>query len=273
MQTKAMKATNKATIGTLGTQDIYVGYDKTPVVKGVSFTAKAGEITALIGANGCGKSTLLKSIARILKPSQGQVIIDGQSVHTMPSKELAKRMALLPQGPIAPEGLTVYELVSYGRFPHQSLLQQWSAEDSLAVEKAMQATDTTEFANLSVSSLSGGQRQRVWIAMALAQDTDIIVLDEPTTFLDLKVQIDVMTLLRRIAHEQNRILLVVLHELNIAASFADTVIMMKNGQLIAAGSPTTTITPESLKAVFGLDAQIIPDPQTHKPVCIPLIPT
>ncbi len=261
------------TIKALNIQDICVAYDKTPVVKGVSFTARAGEITALIGANGCGKSTLLKSVVRILKLSRGQVSIDEQSVHTIPNKELAKRMALLPQGPIAPEGLTVYELISYGRFPHQSLLQQWSAEDSVAVEQAMHATETAEFANLSVSSLSGGQRQRVWIAMALAQDTDIIVLDEPTTFLDLKVQIDVMTLLRKIAHEQNRILLVVLHELNIAASFADTVIMMKNGQLIAAGTPMSTITPENLKTVFGLDAQIISDPQTRKPVCIPLIPT
>ncbi|MEJ6403135.1 ABC transporter ATP-binding protein [Yoonia sp. 2307UL14-13] len=241
------------------------------MVHDVDLQANPGEVTILVGPNGCGKSTLLKAMARVLKPMSGMVSLDGKNVHQMPTRNLARQLALLPQGPVAPEGLTVHELVSQGRFPHQSLTRQWSAEDSRAVSDAMQAADVTEFSDRRVDSLSGGQRQRCWIAMVLAQETDVILLDEPTTFLDLKVQVDVMTLLRAIAREKGRTLVVVLHELNIAAMFADQIVIMRNGRLIAQGAPERVITTENLAAGFGLQATVIKDPVTGRPVCLPAI--
>ncbi|NRB18731.1 MAG: ABC transporter ATP-binding protein [Rhodobacteraceae bacterium] len=252
----------------LRVQNLSVGYDQEEIVKGVDFFAIKGGITVLVGPNGCGKSTLLKAMARILTPMAGQVLIDNELLHGLPTKEVALRLALLPQGPIAPEGLSVQELVSQGRFPHQSLFRQWSPEDSRAVSEAMKATNIVEFANRPLASLSGGQRQRCWIAMVLAQETPIILLDEPTTFLDLKVQVDVMNVLRKVA-KSGRTLVVVMHELNIAAAIADHLVMMRDGRIVASGTPHETMTRDRLKQVFGLDAQVIPDPQTGRPICVP----
>ncbi len=248
-----------------------VGYGSKPIVKDIKFEAVEGELTILVGPNGCGKSTLLKALARVLPPMSGIATLDGRLVHETPTKALAQSLALLPQGPIAPEGLTVQELVSQGRFPHQTLARQWSKQDSRAVSEAMQAADVATFADRRVDSLSGGQRQRCWIAMVLAQETDVILLDEPTTFLDLKVQVDVMTLLRRIAKDQNRTLVIVLHELNMAAMFGDKIIMMRDGQIVDQGTPAAVMTRENLFEVFGLDAHVMTDPASGRPVCLPVI--
>lgn len=248
-----------------------VGYGGTPVVKDVSFAAETGALTILVGPNGCGKSTLLKALARVLKPQSGHATLDGVSVHETPTRALAKELALLPQGPVAPEGLTVRELISQGRFPHQTLARQWSREDASAVDGAMAAAAVSEFADRRVDSLSGGQRQRCWIAMVLAQETDVILLDEPTTFLDLKVQVDVMNLLRRVAHHEGRTLVVVLHELNIAALFGDKIVMMRDGVIVDQGSPEDVMTTANLAAVFDLDAHVVCDPHSGRPVCMPIV--
>ncbi len=249
---------------------LVAGYGAEPILKSIDFKPVAGGITALVGPNGCGKSTLLKVMSRILLPASGEVLLGGEPIHSIPTKQVARKLALLPQGPISPEGLTVRELVSQGRYPHQSLLQQWSTEDSRAVATAMADTDVEEFADRPISDLSGGQRQRCWIAMVLAQETPIILLDEPTTFLDLKVQVDVMTLLRKVA-ATGRTLIVVMHELNVAAAFCDHLVMMREGAIVATGAPHDIMTPERLKQVFGLEAQVIPDPLSGRPICVPLV--
>ena len=246
-----------------------VGYGAVPILHDIDLQIEAGQITALVGPNGCGKSTLLKALARILKPQSGRVILHGKPIASYSSNEVARRIALLPQGPIAPEGLTVAELVGQGRFPHQALFRQWTRQDAAAVDRAMRATNVIELADRPVHSLSGGQRQRCWLAMALAQDAPLMLLDEPTTFLDLKVQIDLMVLLSRIVREEERTMVLVLHELNLAASFADKVVMMKEGQVQAQGSSQEVFRPEMLRSVFDLSADVIADPVTGRPVCLP----
>lgn len=252
-------------------ESLSTGYGATPVVRDVQLAVPDAALTVLVGPNGCGKSTLLKAMARVLPATAGRVMLDGRPVHDTPTAEVARRLALLPQGPVAPEGLRVRELVAQGRFPHQSLLRQWSREDSEAVASAMRAADVTQFADRPVSDLSGGQRQRCWIAMVLAQRTDVILLDEPTTFLDLKVQIDLMRLLQSIAHDEGRTLVVVLHELNVAAAFADLLVLMKAGRVVARGPVAETFTADTLHEVFGLEASILADPATGRPVCIPAV--
>lgn len=256
----------------LTAEGLSVGYGDVTIVKDVSLEIAPGAITALVGPNGCGKSTLLKAFARILTPKSGRVTLDGRSIRDYPTREVAKKMALLPQGPVAPEGLTVTELVAQGRFPHQTLFRQWSPGDRAAVEKAIQMTDLEEFAERPVQSLSGGQRQRCWLAMVLAQDTPLLLLDEPTTFLDLKVQVDLMALLSRIVAEEGRTMLLVLHELNLAAAFADHVVMMREGEIVAEGAGTEVIRPDELQSVFDLRSDVIPDPVTGRPVCLPRTP-
>ncbi len=245
-----------------------VGYGGAPILQNIDFTVPSGAMTVLVGPNGCGKSTLLKTLARILTPTRGEVRLDGQPIRAIPTRDVARRLALLPQGPVAPEGLTVRELVAQGRYPHQSFMRQWSAADVRAVEHALDLTALQALAERPVQSLSGGQRQRAWIAMVLAQETDLILLDEPTTFLDLKVQVDVMSCLAGIARA-GRTLVVVLHELNIAAAFADHLVMMRAGRIVAEGAPGEVMTPDTLRAVFDLDARVIADPGTGRPVCIP----
>jgi iron complex transport system ATP-binding protein len=207
----------------------------------------------------------------VLEPTKGDVLLGDKNVHQLPTKTVAHELALLAQGPVAPEGLTVRELVAQGRFPHQTFLRQWSTEDAKAVDDAMAATDVAQFADRPVSSLSGGQRQRCWIAMSLAQDTDVILLDEPTTFLDLKVQVDVMNLLTKTARDTNKTMVVVLHELNIAAAFADKLVMMRNGEILADGAVDDVFTSENLNQIFGLNANVLLDQRSGRPVCVPMI--
>lgn len=253
---------------TLRIQKLSTGY-QSAIVNDIDLAVPDGKLTALIGPNGCGKSTLLKCMARILKPINGQILLNQQPIHSTPTKQVAQQLALLPQGPLAPEGLIVRELVAQGRYPHQSLLKQWSKADEAAVQQAMEMTDTLSLAERPVSALSGGQRQRCWIAMVLAQDTPIILLDEPTTFLDMRVQVDLLNLLITLAHDHGRTLVVVLHELNLAAAFADHLVMMKAGRLQAQGCPEEVFTSANLKSVFNLDANIIRDPHSQRLICVP----
>ncbi len=253
----------------LRVRGLSAGYGGRTVLHDVDFDAAPGRVTVLVGPNGCGKSTLLKAMARVLRPSAGEVLLDGASLHDLPTRRVARALALLPQGPTPPEGLTARELVAQGRFPHQTLFRQWSAEDARAVDEAMRAADVAKFADRPIAALSGGERQRCWIAMVLAQETELLLLDEPTTFLDLKGQIDVMRLLRRIARTEGRTLVAVLHELNLAAAFADEIVMMRDGRVRAAGAPEDVMTPPVLHDVFGLDAQMLRDPETGRPICVP----
>ncbi len=250
---------------------ITTGYGRTPVLRDFDFEANAGALTALIGPNGCGKSTLLKALSRNLPLHEGEVFLNGRPLHQHKSRDIAKQLAFLPQGPVAPEGLTVQELVAQGRFPHQKLLQQWSLEDARAVDQALHQTGLADFTDTAVTDLSGGQRQRAWIAMALAQQTPVVLLDEPTAFLDLKVQVDILSLLRKIAHEEMRTIVVVLHDLNIAASLADRMVMIRDGSIQADGPATEVFTAQNLSQVFGLNATILHDPDTGRPVCLPKI--
>ncbi|MEM6429718.1 MAG: ABC transporter ATP-binding protein [Deinococcota bacterium] len=256
----------------LAAEGLSVGYGGDPIVKDVSLAIPPGEITALVGPNGCGKSTLLKAFSRILKPMTGEVTLDGRPIRSYRTRMVARKLALLPQGPVAPEGLTVAELVAQGRFPHQTLLRRWSPGDREAIDRALIATDLVDFAERPVSTLSGGQRQRCWLAMVLAQDTPLLLLDEPTTFLDLKVQVDLMALLSRIVVEDGRTLVLVLHELNLAASFAHRIVMMRDGEIVLEGSPSDVIAPDELHQVFELRADVIPDPLTGRPICLPRTP-
>lgn len=241
----------------------------TIIVHEIDLQIHEGNITALVGPNGCGKSTLLRGLSRLLKPQTGHVCLDGQDIHRMKAKTLAQKLGILPQSPTAPEGLTVHELVAQGRYPHQSWFQQWSSEDERIVQEALQITNLTMFADRPIDALSGGQRQRAWIAMALAQQTQILLLDEPTTYLDLAYQLDVLDLLDEL-NQQGRTIVMVLHDLNQAARYADTMVALRGGQIVAQGSPETVMTADNLKQVFGLNARVIRDPITDTPMCVPM---
>ncbi|MEO1287631.1 MAG: ABC transporter ATP-binding protein [Chloroflexota bacterium] len=247
-----------------------LSYDgKTIIITELDLSIKEGTVTALVGANGCGKSTLLRGISRLLKPMKGSVHLDGQSVHSMKAKELAKQMGILPQSPTAPEGLTVRELVAQGRYPHQSWFQQWSKEDEDIVQDALRITNLSMFADRPVDTLSGGQRQRAWIAMALAQQTDVLLLDEPTTYLDLAYQMDVLDLLDDL-NDKGRTIIMVLHDLNHAARYADQIVALRGGQIVVQGTPSDVMTSDNIYQVFGLQSQVITDPITHTPMCVPI---
>ncbi len=248
-----------------------VGYGEQLILNGVDFAVAEAELTVLLGSNGSGKSTLLKTLARTLQPSAGQVLLDGRSIHQQPTRQVAQQLGILPQSPSAPEGLTVRELVALGRFPYQHLLSRWSAADEAAVERALHIADVARFADRAVDALSGGQRQRCWIAMVLAQETELILLDEPTTYLDLKVQVDLMELLVRLAHEDKRTLLVVLHDLNLAAAYADRLVLMRDGKILQAGTPDQVFTTSNLARVFDLEAHVITDPHSRRKLCVPVI--
>ncbi|AHV95138.1 ABC transporter ATP-binding protein [Paenibacillus sabinae] len=253
----------------LETKDLTLAYREKPVINGLNLKLPKGEITVFVGSNGCGKSTLLRSLARLLKPLRGAIVLDGQKISSMPTKEVAKRLAILPQGPIAPEGLTVHQLVRQGRYPHQNWLKQWSQEDEKKVQKALEDTNLTAFADRSVDSLSGGQRQRAWIAMTLAQDTDIILLDEPTTYLDMTHQIEILDLLFDLNEEENRTIIMVLHDLNLACRYAHHIVAIKDQQVYAQGQPEHVITEALVKDVFQLNCEIVQDPLYGSPMCIP----
>lgn len=249
-------------------ESIRVGYENKTIVHGLSLQIPDGKITTIIGSNGCGKSTLLKAITRILKHESGQVILDGQNISKMKTKELAKELAILPQSPESAHGLTVEELVSYGRFPYQKGFGNLSQKDKDVIDWALQVTKTEDFRVQSVDALSGGQRQRVWIAMALAQETDIIFLDEPTTYLDMAHQLEVLELLYRLNEEQGRTIVMVLHDLNQAARFSDYIVALSQGELVKFGTAEEVMVPEVLKKVFNIDPVIGQDPRTNKPMCI-----
>jgi iron complex transport system ATP-binding protein len=254
----------------LTTRKLTLAYDGNVIIRGLDLAIPQGQITTLVGPNGCGKSTLLRGMARLLKPKGGTVYLEGDAIAHLPTKELAKRLGILPQSPSAPEGLTVRELVAQGRYPHQNWLQQWSREDELQVEEAIATTHLHEFANRPLDTLSGGQRQRAWIAMALAQDTDILLLDEPTTYLDLAHQIEVLDLLYQLNREAGRTILMVLHDLNLACRYSHYLVALRAGIVIAQGNPQIIVTEELVKQVFGLNSRIILDPVAGTPLCVPI---
>lgn len=250
---------------------ITTGYDGRIVSQALTVTVPDGKVTAILGPNACGKSTLLRALSRLLRPSAGRVLLDGRDIADFGTKAVALELALLPQTSVAPDGIRVADLVGRGRFPHQSFLRQWSPADERAVAQALTATGIAHLADREVGELSGGQRQRVWVAMTLAQDTDLILLDEPTTYLDLAHQIDLMELFRALNREQGRTVVAVLHDLNQACRYADHLIVMKDGAIVAEGEPATVLTAELVEATYGVACRIITDPESHTPLVIPAL--
>ena len=249
-------------------KDLDVAYEQKYIIKNMNLEIPKGKITMIIGSNGCGKSTLLKTIARIITPKKGEIKLDGVSLKAQAPKEIAKKMAVLPQSPIVPSGLLVKELVSYGRFPYQSAMGGLKEKDIEMVNWAMKVTGIAEFSERSVDSLSGGQRQRAWIAMALAQETEILVLDEPTTYLDMAHQLEILMLLQKLNKEENRTIVMVLHELNNATKFADYLIGVKEGEVVFRGTPLDVITNENLYTLYGIDAKLQLDETGQYPICV-----
>ncbi|MEU0695730.1 ABC transporter ATP-binding protein [Streptomyces niveus] len=262
----------EAGVSRLAAHELTLAYDDRTVVHDLELAVPDGRVTVIVGPNACGKSTTLRALGRLLKPKSGSVLLDGAELASIPTRRIAQSIGLLPQSPVAPEAITVADLVSRGRQPHQRWWQQWSEEDERAVTDAMARTDVTELAERSVDELSGGQRQRVWIAMALAQETDLLLLDEPTTFLDIAHQVEVLDLVRRLNHEQGRTVVIVLHDLNQAARYADHLVAMKEGRIVAEGAPGEIVTAELVREVFGLESVVVPDPVTGSPLVIPGAP-
>ena len=251
-------------------QNIRVRYGgDTPILKDVTVRLPHGKNTVIIGPNACGKSTLLKTLSRLLVPETGTVMLDGVSIHRQNTKQVAKTLGLLPQTPIAPQGILVYDLVCRGRSPYRSAFTRWTQQDEQCVVDALTQTGTLDLADREVDSLSGGQRQRAWIAMAIAQNTDILLLDEPTTFLDLPHQVDILQRITALNHSQNRTIVCVLHDINLACRYADYIIAMRQGKIITQGDPKTVITNTTIKTIFDMDSIIIEDPITHTPLVIP----
>ncbi len=251
------------------TDQLQAGYDHKTILQGISLEIPSNKISVIIGANACGKSTLLKTMARLLKPSAGNVLLDGGPISKLPSKQLARVLGMLPQSPIVPEGITVADLVGRGRFPHQSLLSGWTAQDYEAVAEAMETMNITELANRHIDELSGGQRQRVWIAMALAQQTDILFLDEPTTFLDITYQVEILDLLTDLNRKYGTTIVMVLHDINLSARYADYIFALRNGELICEGPPEQVITEDTMLQIFNMDCLVIEDPVSGSPFTIP----
>lgn len=258
------------TTHSLEIEHLTLGYGDRTVIGDLDLSVSPGKITSIVGANACGKSTLLRSMSRLLKPQQGHVLLDGCDVHRLPAKALARVLGLLPQSPIAPEGITVSDLVGRGRHPHQGMFARWSHDDDIAVADALDLTQTAALADRAVDELSGGQRQRVWIAMALAQHTDLLLLDEPTTFLDVSHQVEVLDLLTDLNRRRGTTIVMVLHDLNLAARYSDHLIALADGHIHAAGSPGEVLTEECVRTVFGMDNRIIVDPTSGKPLMLPL---
>ncbi|MGW2328285.1 ABC transporter ATP-binding protein [Streptomyces sp. NPDC001700] len=253
----------------LAARSVTVGYGGRSVIDGLDVAIPPGVITTIIGPNGCGKSTLLRTLTRLLKPASGSVVLDGEDIARLRTRDVAKKLGLLPQAPVAPEGLTVADLVARGRHPHQSWLRQWSSDDAGVVERALAMTGVADLADRPVDSLSGGQRQRVWISMTLAQGTDLLLLDEPTTYLDLAHAIDVLDLVDDL-HESGRTVVMVLHDLNLATRYSDNLIVMREGSILAQGHPRDVITAELLDEAFGLRAAVVDDPVGDRPLIVPI---
>ena len=254
----------------LNAKDLTLRYEQRTVIEQLSAQIPEGKVTMIVGANACGKSTLLRGLSRLLKPSAGSVTLDGKDIHSRPAREVARTLGLLPQHPTAPDGITVRDLVGRGRYPHQGFFRSWSPEDELAVQTALDATETMELADRNVDELSGGQRQRVWIAMALAQETDVLLLDEPTTYLDLAHQVEVLDLVTDLNRKNGTTVAIVLHDLNLAARYADHVIALKAGTIVAEGPALQVVTEHLVREVFGLESRVVPDPVSGTPLIIPI---
>lgn len=254
----------------LEASSLSVGYGERLVVDTLDLSVFSGTVTAVIGPNGCGKSTLLKALGRLLPAQSGAVLLDGKAIDRMATRDVARVLGMLPQAPSAPEGLTVADLVARGRHPHQAWYRQWSAEDAAAVEAALEMTGISDLAERTVDELSGGQRQRAWISMALAQGTDLLLLDEPTTYLDLAHQIDVLDLVQELHASMGRTVVMVLHDLNLAARYADVIVAMRDGRIVASGAPAAVLTEAMLLDVFGLDARVVEDPVAGTPLVVPV---
>jgi iron complex transport system ATP-binding protein len=247
-----------------------LGYTDTPVVRELDLQVPPGKVTVIVGANACGKSTLLRGLARLLRPRSGGVLLDGEAIHRLPTKQVARTLGLLPQNPIAPEGVTVSDLVSRGRHPHHGALGRWTSADEEAVAEALMLTDTLGLVDRVVDELSGGQRQRVWIAMALAQGTDLLLLDEPTTYLDVAHQVEMLDLLAELNARRGTTIVMVLHDLNLSARYADHLVALHTGRIVAEGSPAEVVTEDVVRTVFGLDNRVIQDPVSHTPLVVPV---
>ncbi|MFC9534691.1 ABC transporter ATP-binding protein [Streptomyces sp. NPDC056975] len=256
----------------LSTSALTLAYEDRTVVHDLDLAVPDGRVTVIVGPNACGKSTTLRALGRLLKPRSGAVLLDGEALTRLPTKKIAQQIGLLPQTPVAPEAITVADLVARGRQPHQHWWQQWSDADERAVTEAMERTDVAALADRSVDELSGGQRQRVWIAMALAQETELLLLDEPTTYLDIAHQVEVLDLVRQLNHDKDRTVVLVLHDLNQAARYADHLVAMKSGRIVAEGPPTEVVTADLVREVFGLDCVVVPDPVTGSPLIVPGAP-
>jgi iron complex transport system ATP-binding protein len=254
----------------LRAERLRLSYGGDDVVRDLDLVVPIGRITVVVGANACGKSTLLRGLARLLAPRGGGVVLDGQEISRRPTRDVATRLGILPQAPVAPEGLTVADLVARGRHPHQRWFRQWSAQDQAAVAAALAATATTDLADRAVDELSGGQRQRAWIAMALAQGTPIMLLDEPTTYLDMCHQVEVLDLLAHLNAEEGRTVVLVLHDLNQACRYAHHLVAMKGGGIVTEGPPADVVTEDLVREVFGLDTRIVPDPVAGTPLVVPV---
>ena len=255
---------------TFQAEHITAGYDNKTILQDINVTIPSNEISIIIGANGCGKSTLLKTMARLIKPISGQVTLDCKPIQKIPPKELARVIGLLPQSPIVPEGITAADLVGRGRFPHHTFLKGWTKKDYEAVAEAMEIMNITEFANCHIDELSGGQRQRVWIAMALAQQTDILLLDEPTTYLDITYQVEILDLLTDLKKKHGTTIVMVLHDINLSARYADHIFALHKGKLVAEGTPAEVITSSLIKDIFGLDCMVVQDPISDSPSVVPI---
>ncbi|MBZ6089985.1 ABC transporter ATP-binding protein [Streptomyces olivaceus] len=259
----------RSNVNRLTAENVTLAYDQRVIAKQLSVEIPDNSFTVIVGPNACGKSTLLRALSRMLKPSEGRVLLDGSVIQSTPAKQVARTLGLLPQSSIAPDGITVGDLVGRGRYPHQGLLRQWSTEDERVVQESMARTGISELAERYVDELSGGQRQRVWIAMALAQQTPLLLLDEPTTYLDIQHQIDVLDLCADLHEEQGRTLVAVLHDLNHAARYATHLIALREGKIIAEGAPKDIVTADLVERVFGLRCQVIDDPETGTPLVVP----
>ena len=254
----------------LHVKDVSVGYGERTVLDTLNVDIKRGAVTSIVGPNGCGKSTLLRTMSRLLNPAKGEIVLDGKSIHDIPTRKLATQLGLLPQTPIAPDGIVVADLVGRGRTPHQGILGRWSQQDYDIVAEALETTGISDLAERPIDELSGGQRQRVWIAMALAQRTETLLLDEPTTYLDVKHQLDVLDLLTELNRDRGTTIVMVLHDLNLAARYSDELVAVSGGKVFAHGHPREVITKENVKSVFGIDSVIITDPVSDQPAVMPI---